>query len=420
MPLNQKERTEVLTTIKKRVVGSHFNVAGVDHGAWVHRVDERTQALLSGDTENFEAGVRDLIKELKSSHTVFYHERTNHLPPQHGINATLRSFEIGGARRWVFLDVFAEGPADKAGIKQGDLLIAVDESPAAPPTVPPFQLGRTYRLTVSNVNGGNLRITEVDVPLRKGTKQRPPIIEPKSPIHKMVAPEIGLLKVPYFPDPTGLGFAKVLDCAIRDLKNHGCERLIIDLRGHIGGSLGFARLASYLCPGKIPIGHSLTPSRLREGYDRNALPHVPMPATRTELFLTLLRYANRDKSVMLLTQGLGPQPFHGKIVILANEWTNSAGEILASFAADNNLATIVGTTTAGNVLGAVNLPVGHRYWLRLPVFGWYTSRGLCLEDVGVVPKVCFDMDPSFLAQQIDPQFDMAVEIVGRTSIVPVA
>jgi C-terminal processing protease CtpA/Prc len=419
MSLNQKERTEVLTIIKKRVVSNHFNAAGVDHGAWVHRVDERTPALLTADTENFEAGVRELVKELKSSHTLFYHERTNHLPPQHALNATLRSFEIDGARRWVFLDVFVEGPADKAGIKPGDVLVAVDESRSAPPIVPPFQLGRTYRLTVSNADGRNLRTMRVDLPIRKGTKQRPPIIEPKSPIHRIVAPRIGLLNVPYFPDPTGLGFAKALDGAIRDLENHGCERLIIDLRGHIGGGLGFARLASYLCPGKIPIGHSLTPGRLRAGYDRNALPRVPMPSSRTELLLTLLRYAIRDKSVVLLTQGLGPQPFHGKIVILANEWTNSAGEILAGFAAENNLATIVGTTTAGNVLGAVNLPVGYSYWLRLPVFGWYTSQGLCLEEVGVVPTVRFDIGPSGLAQEIDPQLDLAVQIVNGRSIIPV-
>lgn len=414
-----KERTNILAAIKKRVLNHHFNIAGADHAAWAQLVDERTRAISSGDTESFEAGVRELVEELKSSHTAVYYEKANHVSTQHAIGATLRKFDVDGAQRWVFFDVFEEGPADNAGIKPGDVLVAVDDNPSAPPAMPSFQLGRTFRLTVTSVLGEPHRTVSVDVPFRKGTKERQPIIEPKSPIHRMAASGIGLLKVPYFPDPTGLSFAKDLDAAIQDLKNQGCVRLIIDLRGNLGGSLGFARLASYLCPGRIPIGHSLTPTRLRAGYDRNHLPRVPMPATRRALFLTLLRYAVRDKSVVLLTQGLGPQPFHGNVVILINEWTNSAGEILASFAAENSLATLVGTPTAGNVLGAVNFPVGSGYWLRLPVFGWYTSQGLCVEGNGVAPDVQQDLDPLVLAQSRDQQLELAVQIVKRNSSVPV-
>src|SRR5206468_3741458 len=167
----------------------------------------------------------------------------------------------------------------------------------------------------------------------------------------------------------------------------GCERLIIDLRGNIGGSLGFARLASYLCPGQIAIGHSLTPRRLREGYDSKALPQVPMPRSRLELLFTLARFSFRDNSVMLLTQGLGRQPFHGRIVVLVNEWTNSAAEMVANFAEENKLATVVGTKTCGTVLGARNFGVGGGYWLRLPVFGWFTSNGGTIEGKGVLPNL---------------------------------
>ena len=210
--------------------------------------------------------------------------------------------------------------------------------------------------------------------MRKGTKQRPPIVEPKSPIHAMIGQHVGLLKIAYFPGAFGLAFANALDHAVQDLKQRGCDRMIIDLRGNIGGSLGFARLASYMCPGKVAVGHSLTPSRLRSGYNPDALPRVPMPSTRAELVVTLARFAFRDKSVMLLTQGLGQQPFHNKIVVLVNEWTNSAAEMVTNFAAENNLATIVGQKTRGNVLGA-NFRVGSGYWVRLPVFGLVHLQG---------------------------------------------
>jgi carboxyl-terminal processing protease len=209
-----------------------------------------------------------------------------------------------------------------------------------------------------------------------------------------------------------MGFASALDAAVDDLKQQGCERLIIDLRGNIGGSLGFARLASYMCPGQIAIGHSLTPRRLRDGYDSEALPRVPMPRSRPELLVTLTRFAFRDKSVMLLTQGLGAQPFHNRIVVLVNEWTNSAAEMVANFAAENGLATIVGQKTRGNVLGAANFKVGSGYWLRLPVFGWFTSKGRSLEGSGVDPDVSLEISPDALAAGHDNQVAKAIEIVG--------
>jgi hypothetical protein len=122
----------------------------------------------------------------------------------------------------------------------------------------------------------------------------------------MVGPDIGLLRVTYFPGELGISFANALDPVMKSLKVSGANRLIIDLRGNIRGGLGLARLASYLCPGQIPIGHSLTPGRLRKGYKKEDLPSVPMPQTRTGPLWTLGRFTFRDKSLFLLIQGLGP------------------------------------------------------------------------------------------------------------------
>jgi hypothetical protein len=201
----------------------------------------------------------------------------------------------------VFLDVFGDGPAAVAGIKPSDMLVALDGRSYLPPTMPRFQLGNKYSLTISTVHSDDFRTVAVNVPFRKAARA-----DHRSSSQR--AQSIGWLhqawvgKNTILPDPTGLSFAKTLDAAIQDLKDHGCDSLIIDLRGNIGGSLGFARLASYLCPGEIPIGHSLTPDRLRADYDRQTLPRIPMPATRPRLLLTLAQYALRDKSVVLLTR----------------------------------------------------------------------------------------------------------------------
>src|SRR5206468_12770138 len=117
---------------------------------------------------------------------------------------------------------------------------------------------------------------QVEVPFVKASKANPPLVPPKTLTNRMLEPGVGYLKIGWFTASMGLGFSKELDSAVADLKDKGCERLIIDLRGNIGGGLGFARLASYLFPGKIAIGQSLTPKRLRSGYRREELPRVPM------------------------------------------------------------------------------------------------------------------------------------------------
>ncbi len=411
MVLTKKQRTEIVRSLKKVVLAHHINVAGVDYNEWAKGVDDKSPELLRADPDGFESGIRQVLADLKTSHTVFYHSLPKELPPQHTINASLRDVSRDGSHKWMFLDVFEDGPAYAAGIRPGNVLESVDGTLTLPPSAPTFAIGHTHTLFVSQHLKGPAKNIVIDVPYRKGTKQRPPIVEPKSPVHSKIGQDIGLLKIAYFPGAMGIEFADALDGAIHDLKQHGCKRLIVDLRGNIGGSLGFARLASYLCSGQVAIGHSLTPGRLRHGYTSDALPRVPMPRTRAELLLTLARFSFRDKSVMLLTQGLGSQPFHDRIVILVNEWTNSAAEMVSSFASENGLATIVGQKTRGNVLGATNFKVGSGYWLRLPVFGWFTSKGRSLEGNGVEPDVSIEICPDALAEGRDNQLAKAIEIV---------
>jgi hypothetical protein len=171
----------------------------------------------------FENGVRQLLAELKTSHTVFYHSLPKELLPQHTINASLRDVSVDGEHRGMFLDVFEAGPADVAGIKPGYILEGVDGKCYAPPTTPYFGIGQTHNLRVRNLHDGRSTEIGITVPMRKGTKQRPPIVEPRSPIHSMIAPGIGLLKVPYFPGSAGMGFGNNLDRAMDDLKKQGCD-----------------------------------------------------------------------------------------------------------------------------------------------------------------------------------------------------
>ncbi len=136
-----------------------------------------------------------------------------------------------------------------------------------------------------------------------------------------------------------------------------------------------------------------------------------MPETKAGVLLCLARFAVQDKSLMLLTQGLGRQPFHGHVVMLVNEFTNSAGEMAAQFAKDTKLATLVGEKTMGNVLGSTTFNVGNGYTLYMPIVGWYSPNGNYTEGSGVQPDVLVDIDPEALARGSDAQLNRALDVL---------
>lgn len=403
-------RLKVISRIKATVLKHHFNIGNINYVAWTGAVDEQIPTLLTADDNAFEEGIRDLLCQLKSSHTNFYHCKTNATKPQHAIGATLRSESSVGAPRWMFLDVFEDSPAAQAGIRPGHFLVSVDGAPAVPPTFPEFRFGQEHHVTVELPDREETRNIAVMVPPRKAKGQRPPLVEPKSISYRMLR-NIGVLKIAFFSGGFGMRFTKLLDTAIEFLKAQGCDRLIIDLRGCLGGSLGFARLASYLCRGRIPIGYDVTRKRLQRGYNVAQFPRVPMPSTKLGLLFCLARFSVQDKSLVLLTQGLGKQPFHDRVVVLVNEWTNSAGEMAAQFARDTKLATVVGKRTRGNVLGSTVFNVGNGYQLCLPVFGWYSPSGNYTEGSGVRPDIDIDIDPGGLAYGDDAQFGKALQLL---------
>ena len=85
--------------------------------------------------------------------------------------------------------------------------------------------------------------------------------------------------------------------------------------------------------------------------------------------------------------------------------------MVTSFAAENKFATIIGTRTAGNVLGAANLKVGSGYWLRLPVFSCYTNARNSVEGHGVAPDLPVEVEPAELSVGIDRQLNTAIEML---------
>ncbi len=413
--LTQKDRAKILSVLKKLVPERHINVSNPnqDYAVWIALVDERMPSLIDVDNAGaFETGVSELLKALGSSHTSFFHQRRDSVPAPYSINATLRAVDTPDGKRWMFVDVIEDGPTFQAGIHPGELLLSVDSEPVIPPRSASFRIGGSHKLEIGTFSGGKRQVA-IEVPNR-AAKDRPPMIEPRSLSHRMLASDTGLVKVATFPGAVGQSFARGLDAAIRDLKDHGVQRLIVDIRGNIGGGLGSLRLLSYLCPGKVEIGYSVTRRRLHKGYQKEKLTRIgKIPATKAELLMMAVRFKffQRDRSMVLVTEGLGPQPFHAHTVVLINEHSHSAAEMVASFAKENRLATIVGTKTAGEVLGGANFKLPSGYVLRMPVAGWYTWREECIEGKGVQPDIDIENSPESLAAGVDSQLEKAFEVV---------
>lgn len=114
---------------------------------------------------------------------------------------------------------------------------------------------------------------------------------------------------------------------------------------------------------------------------------------------------------MLVTEGLGARKFHGRIVLLINEHTASAGEIVTAFASENNLAVLVGSQTAGRLLGGKGFRVGNGYLVILPAAAFLTWKGASFEGEGVKPEVGVDWSPEAFRGGTDNQLDKAIQVV---------
>lgn len=370
----------------------------------------------SASPQQFEQRVNRILTSGGLSHVAFFHASAERAPARYALNATFCVADGADGPRWMFQDVHEGGPAHAAGLRPGNMLLSVDGTAVAPPILPTFGLGKDSLLTVANGAGGVRPVTVVlpkPDPKGKG-KGKPPMAEPTSVTSQVIDGGVGYARVAFFPGANGQRFARDLTRALSQLGS--CSRLIVDMRGNLGGFVGSLRLMSYLTPGRVPIGYSMTKRGQDRGLRRDQLPCLDkLPGTKLEMLQMALRFMvlNRDRSVRLMTEGLGPQPFHGRVVMLINEHTASAGEMVAAFAAENKLAVLVGTTTAGQVLGGANFPVGQGFVLRLPAAGWYTWSGDMIEGCGVSPTTEAPLEINALREGRDNQLEQALKIVAE-------
>ena len=407
--LSQADKQAVLQKVLK-ALDSKFYKPELLGSDWQQAVAKHRMEIESAPTQDtFEQSVSDLLKTLGVSHLGFWHGTGKRASSRAALSATYLSDETQYGTRWIFQDVHEGGPAHTAGIEPGNILLRVNGKEIIPPEHPVFPMGSASTLEIV-ANDGTTRTVSSVVATPKGKKLQ--FIEPTLVQARRINAEIGYLKVAMFPGMIGVDVANAMSEAVNGLGN--IKNLVVDLRGNTGGGAGALRLMSLLTPDRIPVGFS-PDKRWAERDLELAKTRFPrlnrIPENKHSLWLLGLKFLPSlvtKSPVLLESEGLGPKPFHGRIALLVNQHTASAAEMVTIFAKENKLATVIGQKTAGRLLSATSVKVGHGYRLSLPTGAYYTWNLTALEGTPLAPDIVAAFDWKTRRTGEDRPLQMAV------------
>ncbi len=389
---------KVLDTVNKKFMGPEPDIQQL-------RRDHERDVVQSATTEELEQAITRVLKQLGTSHTGCFHESRPRAAGRIALAATFMKAGAPDGLRWVFQDVHPGGVAARAGIRPGDILLTIGDKEFRPPDATPFALGQTYVITVRKADGRTIRYT-IAVPGSK-EKQRPIVVPDQVVTASKLRDDLGLIRVSMFPGVLGMDVARDISRAVADL---GCSRLVLDLRGNTGGGMGCLRVMSNLCADRRGVGYSVSRAVVKKGYDKNRLPAFDhIPSSKWGVIPLMFRFARAGRSVAVFTEALGAQHHHGHVALLVNEHSASAAEMVAGFASDYGLATLVGVKTAGRLVATSAFKVGFGYRIAIPVAAYYTWHGQNLEGQGVTPHVEEPLSPQGLWNGHDNQLERALE-----------
>ncbi|SDI18169.1 S41 family peptidase [Propionivibrio dicarboxylicus] len=254
-------------------------------------------------------------------------------------------------------------PADRAGIKSGDLIFKLDDT---------LVKGLTLSDAVKRMRGKPKTQIKLSI-LRKG-EAKPleitltrEIIKVQSVKSKLVEPGYGYLRVTSFQENTAASVAKHLG----DLYKPGqLKGLVLDLRNDPGGLLNAAiGVSAAFLPPKTLITSTdgRTPDAKHQFY---AAPEDYLRGTRDDFLKALPAEA---RSVPM--------------VVLINGGSASASEIVAGALQDHKRAVLMGTTSFGKGSVQTVLPLPNNTAIKLTTARYFTPSGRSIQAKGIVPDI---------------------------------
>lgn len=407
MTIPHETRERILTKVQETVQAGYY--APDFHGKhWNEIVASHRQAIVDATTtEDFEREMNTMLADLDSNMRLL--GPNSKITARNAINASFHAVDLrgDGGRRWVFQDVAPGGVAQRCGVQPADVLLTMNGAPVTPPERPAFGMDRATKVEV--LRGSERKQFDLDLKTPTPKYRDNPYSEP-SVTGTMTPDRVAIVKISLFPGKIGIDFANALTHLFRD-RLAGAEGLVLDLRGNPGGGIGNLRLMSLFTPTRQPVGYSLDRATAESGTPKESLPRLgKIPSQKWELIPLALRLGTK-KSVVLETEGLGSQPFHDRIVILINEHTTGAAEMVTLFAKENSLATIVGTKTPGRLISRTGTKVGAGYQLVFPVAAYQSWNGTRIEGQGIEPDIRVAWSFEDAQRGEDAQLERALEVL---------
>lgn len=260
--------------------------------------------------------------------------------------------------------VMEGSPAEEAGLQRGDILVSIDGT-----SVEGYQLEDVSKNIRGPVD------TSVDLVVRRDGEEQSFTVERRQ-IHvptvagKMVdGTDVGYIRVAVFSDGTADDFTK----EFTKLREQGMNKLILDLRDNPGGIVEQA----------VGVASNFVPPNS-----------------------TIVSYTEQDGKVDQYTAQGTDDPI--PIVVLVNENSASASEIVAGAVQDMKLGPIVGVKTYGKGTVQGVFPVDSASAVKVTVAKYRTTNGREIDGVGIEPDVVVPLTPS---DPEDSQFEKALEII---------
>lgn len=269
----------------------------------------------------------------------------------------------------VIVSVFDDSPAQKAGIKAGDKIIAINDEDMTQKEVSEItNIIKSYtgkiKLTVNRDN------SNISFDVSVGQVNKPAVL---SEIKEKDNKRVGYIYVSAFTTTVFDQFKKSLS----KLETQGFNGLIIDLRSNGGGYLSSAEEISSIFIEKDKVLYSL------EGKDS---------------IQTIKDQTSESKNY--------------NIVVLVDEKTASASEIMAAALKDSYPKTkIVGVKTygKGKVQQVKNLTDGTM--VKYTTARWLRPNGECIDNIGIVPDYVVDLIKDENREIEDTQLEKAMEVI---------
>lgn len=262
------------------------------------------------------------------------------------------------------IKAFADAPAAKAGVKNGDIIYKVEDKEVTGVDINKVvsdmkgEKGTTVKLTV-------YRQTEkkyIDVTITRDQVDEPTVeyemIDKKN--------KIGYVLISQFEEVTYDQFKKAID----ELNKQGMKGVIFDVRNNPGG------LYNIVC----------------EVLD-DILPEGTLVSTKD-------KYGNEDK------QTSDSACLNIPIVVLQNENSASASEIFSGAIKDFEAGKIVGTQSFGKGIVQTVIPLSDGSAIKLTVQDYYTPSGANIHEKGITPDVVVEASDS---ATVDSQLEKAKE-----------